>query len=37
MKISYFNFAKALLSVAAIFSFSGCGSYNRLVTLEQNV
>jgi LemA protein len=36
MKISYFNFAKALLSVAAIFSFSGCGSYNRLVTLEQN-
>src|SRR5438270_4240705 len=37
MKISYFNFGKALLAVATIFSFSGCGSYNRLVILEQNV
>jgi LemA protein len=36
MKISYSNFGKAFLAVAAIFSLSGCGSYNRLVTLEQN-
>jgi LemA protein len=36
MKISYFNFGKALLAVAAIFFLSGCGSYNRLVTLDQN-
>ena len=36
MKISYFNFGKVLLALAAVFAFTGCGSYNRLVTLEQN-
>jgi LemA protein len=26
-----------LVALAIIFGFTGCGSYNRLVTLEQNV
>src|SRR5438034_1447693 len=37
MKISLFKIATFLLGLAAIFSLSGCNSYNRLVILEQNV
>src|ERR1041385_7131159 len=36
MKISCFTLGQALLALAAIFFLTGCGSYNRLVTLEQN-
>src|SRR5436189_3629452 len=36
MKISIFKIGTSLLGLAAIFSLSGCNSYNRLVTLEQN-
>jgi LemA protein len=36
MKISFIKIGASLLGFAAIFSFSGCNSYNRLVTLEQN-
>jgi LemA protein len=37
MKISIFKLGTSLLGLAAIFSLSGCNSYNRLVILEQNV
>ena len=36
MKISIFKIGTSLLGLAAIFSLSGCNSYNRLVILEQN-
>src|SRR5436853_4753374 len=36
MKISLFKIGTLLLGLAAIFSLSGCNSYNRLVILEQN-
>jgi LemA protein len=36
MKISVFKIGTSLLGLAAIFSLSGCNSYNRLVILEQN-
>jgi LemA protein len=36
MKISIFKIGISLLGLAAIFSLSGCNSYNRLVILEQN-
>jgi LemA protein len=36
MKISLIKIGASLLALAAIFSLSGCSSYNRLVTLEQN-
>ena len=36
MKISLFKIGTVLLGLAAIFSLSGCNSYNRLVILEQN-
>ena len=31
------NFGGLVLGLTVIFGFTGCGSYNRLVTLEQNV
>src|SRR2546430_3373697 len=37
MKISIFKIGTSVLGLAAIFSLSGCNSYNRLVILEQNV
>src|SRR5438105_9788063 len=36
MKISIFKIGTSLLGLAAIYSLSGCNSYNRLVILEQN-
>jgi len=36
MKTSLFKIGTLLLGLAAIFSLSGCNSYNRLVILEQN-
>jgi LemA protein len=36
MKISILKIGTSLLGLAAIFSLSGCNSYNRLVILEQN-
>jgi len=36
MKISLFKIGTFLLGLAAIFSLTGCNSYNRLVILEQN-
>jgi len=36
MKISIFKIGTSVLGLAAIFSLSGCNSYNRLVILEQN-
>src|SRR5438067_6936885 len=36
MKITIFKIGTSLLGLAAIFSLSGCNSYNRLVILEQN-
>ena len=36
MKIFLFKIGTLLLGLAAIFSLSGCNSYNRLVILEQN-
>jgi LemA protein len=36
MKISISKIGTSLLGLAAIFSLSGCNSYNRLVILEQN-
>jgi LemA protein len=36
MKISFIKIGASLLGFAAIFSLSGCTSYNRLVILEQN-
>src|SRR5437762_5167114 len=37
MKISIFKIGTSVLGLAAIFSLSGCNSYNRLVILEQAV
>ena len=36
MKTSIFKIGTSVLGLAAIFSLSGCNSYNRLVILEQN-
>jgi LemA protein len=36
MKISFVKIGASLLSFVALFSLSGCNSYNRLVTLDQN-
>src|SRR5213082_2190169 len=36
MKISIFKIGTSLLGLAAIYSLSGCNSYNRLVIFEQN-
>ena len=36
MKISFIKIGASFLSFVAIFSLSGCNSYNRLVTLDQN-
>ena len=37
MKKSVFQCAGLLLAAISLFTLSGCGSYNRLITLEQNV
>jgi len=37
MKKFTLRFAARSLAILALFSLSGCGTYNRLVTLEQNV
>ena len=37
MKKTALRCAGSLLAAVSLFSLSGCGSYNRLVTLEQNV
>src|SRR5947207_9401379 len=37
MKISLIKIGASILGLAVILSLSGCNSYNRLVTLEQNV
>ncbi len=37
MKKFALRFAASLFAVAFVFGLTGCGSYNRLVTLEQNV
>jgi LemA protein len=36
MKISFVKIGASLLGFVALFSLSGCNSYNRLVTLDQN-
>jgi LemA protein len=36
MKISFIKIGASLLGFVALFSLSGCNSYNRLVTLDQN-
>src|SRR6266480_6100416 len=36
MKISLIKIGASILGLAVILSLSGCNSYNRLVTLEQN-
>ena len=37
MKTFAFRSGAALFALAVLFGFTGCGSYNRLITLEQNV
>ena len=37
MKTFVFRSGALLLAVVVLFGFTGCGSYNRLITLEQNV